>query len=93
MVFYFSYFNIHKKLKKKIQIFLRQTINGSFKNIKLPNSYSYFFMEGHNNLMSASPMLMWRPDISLKKLLLDLLVQLGTSGNCVWALMALFASP
>jgi hypothetical protein len=43
MVFYFSYFNIHKKLKKKIQIFLRQTINGSFKNIKLPNSSSYFF--------------------------------------------------
>jgi hypothetical protein len=34
-------------------------------------------------------MLMWRPDISLKKLLLDLMVQLRTSGNCVWALIAL----
>ena len=58
---------------------------GHSKTSNYPTHTLIFFMEGRNNLMSASPILMSRPDISLKKLLLDLLVQLGTSGNCVWA--------
>jgi len=67
MVFYFSYFNIHKKLKKKFKYPSDKQLMGHSKTSNYPTHPLIFFMEGHNNLMSASPMLMWRPDISLKK--------------------------